>query len=162
MRVVLLAFAALALVGCTTERATEPAPPLQSLARSAERLPTVTVALAADRAAVAPGELVVLTVAATNTGATRVQLGVQCGPSFDVAVAAPTGEERSALRDQLGPNAAFPCPLLPEHFAEPGQTRTQRISWVAPATRGRYTAVAGLRRGDGLGNVSAPLQLTVR
>lgn len=78
------------------------------------------------------------------------------------AIAIPAGGERSALLDQIGPSGAFTCPLLPEHFAEPGQTRTQRIPWVVPAAPGTYSAVGGLRRGDGLGNLSAPVQFVVQ
>jgi hypothetical protein len=125
-------------------------------------LPTITVTLTADRTVATPGEIVEFTATATNRGTGRVQIGVQCGPSMDVAIAPPAGEERSALADQLGPNGASTCPLRPEHFVEPGQTQTFRISWLVPATRGTYTAVAGLRRGDGLGNLSTPVQLVVR
>jgi hypothetical protein len=149
------------LLGCTPTTGAEGDPSTGPLARSAEQLPTVTVVLAADRTTARPGELVEFTVSATNTGAARVQLGEQCGPSMDVAIATPDGHERSALLDQVGPNGAFTCPLLPEHFAEPGQTRTQRISWVVPATPGTYSAAGGLRRGDGLGNPSAPVRLVV-
>ncbi len=152
--------AVVALLGCAPTSGTEAGG--RALARSAESLPTITVTLTADRTVVTPGEIVEFTATATNRGTAPVQIGVQCGPSMDVAIAPPAGKGRSALADQLGSNGAFTCPLLPEHFVEPGQTQTLRISWLVPATRGTYTAVAGLRRGDGLGNLSTPVQLVVR
>jgi len=150
-------FAVLALLGCAPTSGTEAGGPGRALARSAERLPTIKVTLRADRTVATPGEIVEFTATATNRGTARVQIGEQCGPPMDVAIAPPAGKERSALADQL-----FACPLLAEHFVGPGQTQTLRLSWLVPATRGTYTAVAGLRRGDGLGNLSTPVQLVVR
>jgi hypothetical protein len=151
-----------ALLGCAPTGSTEARPPGQTLARSAEQLPAVTVTLSADRAVVRPGEIVELTAAATNTGATRIQLGVQCGPTMDVAITTPDAGERSAIADWFGPSVAFPCILTSDAFAEPGQTRTVRLLWVAPTVGGTYVAAAGLRRGDGLGNLSDPVRLEVR
>jgi hypothetical protein len=38
----------------------------------------------------------------------------------------------------------------------------RRIRWRVPSARGTCSAVSGLRRADGLGNVSEPVLLTVR
>lgn len=132
------------------------------LLRSRDVLPAIDVRVSATRSVVSPGDSIDLIATATNHGAQRVQIGMDCGPSFDVLVRYPDANEHSALLDWIGPNGAFACPLTPSHFADPGETETFRLPWRAPATRGQYVVQAALRRGDGLGNFSPVLRLTVR
>ena len=121
----------------------------------------VTLALTAAPSTVGPGDTVHFTATARNATAVRLQVGVQCGPAMDVAIVAPGGQRRSALADATG-GGHFTCELGPHHFVEPASTLAVRIAWVAPTTRGTYVAQAGLRRSDGLGNLSAPLSLQIR
>ncbi len=171
-RYLILAGAAVSLLGCArsdllgTDTASPPTAPTAGapvlLPRSREQLSAITTTLVVDRVTAAPGETVVFVASATNNGSQRVQIGVACGPTFDVAILTPLQTERSALADLVGPNGAFTCPLLESHFADPGETERVQISWRVPAVRGTYTAVTGLRRSDGLGNVSATITLSVR
>lgn len=143
---------------------TEPAPPDPGLrvTRSRDTLLTVQTTVSVRIAVLNAGDSTELVLQATNTGQQRVQIGVACGPSLDAVVQYPSSAEQSALLTFVGPAGAFPCALLPSHFADPGQTQTERIPWKAPSIRGVYYLRAGLRRGDGLGNVSAPVAVTVR
>lgn len=131
------------------------------LPRAATPLPGVEVTLQASATTVRAGDSVYFAVTATNRSAVRVQLGIACGPMMDVAVAAPTGQEQSAVIGDRT-NVAFPCPLPSNYFADPGESRTIQIGWRAPHYAGRYEARGGLRRGDGLGNESVMLPITVR
>jgi hypothetical protein len=80
---------------------------------------------------------------------------------MDVVVMAPTGREQSALIGNRT-DVAFNCPLPLNFFADPGESRTIEIGWQAPQLRGMYSARAGLRRSDGLGNESPKLVIEVR
>jgi hypothetical protein len=122
----------------------------------------VRVAVTADRTVVARGDTVRFTASATNPTADRIQIGRECGPALDVQVAGPGGKRRSVLADLLGSKGAFTCELGEYHFADPGETETLHLAWVAPVRPGAYIARAGLRRGGGLRTVSAPIRLTVR
>ena len=124
---------------------------------SQETVAGVTVVLRVTPLSVAPGDTVRFTATATNATDRRVQIGAQCGPSMDVLVALPAGAARSVLGGR-----AFACVLLPEHFVEPRSARSQELHWVAPAVPGEYSARAGLRRGDGLGNLSESIRFVVR
>lgn len=144
----------------TTDSVASAAP--RARPRSAEHLPGIVVTLTLGRSVVTSGDTIEFIATATNTGLQRVRIGVQCGPALDVAIRLPGGGERSALTDLLGSNGAFICPLTESHFADPGETETVRIRWRVPSAPGTYSAVSGLRRADGLGNVSEPVVLTVR
>jgi hypothetical protein len=132
-----------------------------SLPRSAQTLPGVNLSVTADHVVVEPGDSLRFTATAVNRSNVRVQLGQACGPMMDVAVVAPTGREQSALVGNRT-DVAFDCPLPLSFFADPGESRTIQIGWQAPRLRGTYTARAGLRRNDGLGNESPRLIIEVR
>lgn len=131
------------------------------LPRASVTLAGVDVTLRASATTVKPGDSVFFNVTATNRSAVRVQLGQACGPMMDVAVLAPTGGEQSAVVGDRA-DVVFTCPLPSDFFAAPGEARTIQIGWRAPALVGRYEARGGLRRGDGLGNESEILPITVR
>ena len=131
------------------------------LPRSAQTLPGVDLSVTADRLIVRAGDSLIFVATAVNRSSVRVQLGQACGPMMDVTVVAPTGREQSALIGNRT-NVAFNCPLPDNFFADPGQSRTIQIGWQAPRLRGTYTARAGLRRSDGLGNESPSLVIEVR
>ena len=139
-----------------------PASAAPDLVRSRETVAGVRVELTVSPGIVAPGDTVRLVATARNATRERLQIGIQCGPPMDISLATPTGQRRSALKDLLGGNGVFTCELGPQHFVEPEGTQITRIAWIAPSTRGEYVAVAGLRRGDGLGNVSEPIRFQVR
>ncbi len=122
-------------------------------------LRTLTIGVRA--ASIALGDSVFFTATARNNTAARVKIGVACGPSLDVLVITPDGARRSALQDGTN-GGAFDCPLLPSHYLEAGETQVMMLGWIAPATRGSYRAAAGLRRSDGLSNLSTQVVFTVR
>ncbi|MBV9880675.1 MAG: hypothetical protein JO180_09275 [Gemmatirosa sp.] len=129
---------------------------------SRETVAGVTVVLSPAPSTVAPGDTIRLVATARNATRQRIQIGLQCGPPMDVSIATPDGRRRSVLADLLGGNGAFTCELGPYHFVEPDSTRATAVAWVVPSTRGEYVAVAGLRRADGLGNLSEPIRFQVR
>jgi hypothetical protein len=131
------------------------------LPRSAQTLPGVELSVTADHFVVRQGDLLTFTATAVNTSNVRVQLGQACGPMMDVAVLAPTGREQSALIGNRT-DVVFSCPLPADFFADPDESRSIQIAWRAPQLRGTYTARAGLRRSDGLGNESPRLVIEVR
>jgi hypothetical protein len=124
-------------------------------------VPGVSVTLAAQPVLVSRGDTVHFRTRATNATSETIQIGVECGPSMDVALIADDGSTRSALADILGSHGAFTCELAPHHFVDPHSTREQIIRWPAVA-RGDYMAVAGLRRSEGLANPSSPVRIIVR
>jgi hypothetical protein len=161
MRVVVLAL----VVGCRTAggAAQDPADgPARTPSLSGEIVAGVTVTVRVRDVDLSPGDTVRFVATATNATDKRIQIGIACGPSFDVLVTLPNGTQRSVLSDLVGPNGAFICPLTPEHYVEPNSSRSLALQWVAPALRGLYTARAGLRRGDGLGNLSGSTAFVVR
>lgn len=129
---------------------------------STETVAGVSVALHVADTIVAAGDSVLFIATATNTTGRRVQIGTACGPSFDVQVTEPDGDTRSVLRDLVSGDAAFVCVLLAEHFVPAKATRALPLRWPAPARAGTYSARAGLRRDDGLANLSAPVTFRVR
>ena len=108
---------------------------------------------------VAVGDSVTFTASAYNPTNEEVQIGQQCGPSFDVLVTTPTGAEVSVLTESLGGHVFFTCQLGPWHIVEPGETETMILEWRAPAP-GVYAARATLRREERY--LSAAAQVTVR
>lgn len=157
---VVAATAACGADGPATDPGLSPDPLLVVAEPSRDRVDGVTLALDAAPRVVAPGDTVHLVLTARNATGRRVQIGIQCGPPMDVAVRTPRGATRSALAD--AGREFFTCELAPHHFVDPLGTNVQRIAWPAPAEQGEYVAVAGLRRSDGLGNLSAPVRVTVR
>ena len=159
-RICQIACAMILAAGCRVT--TDPEPPNDVAAGlTREVVAGVKLSLTAMPSTVAPGDTVHLTATARNATATRLQIGVQCGPAMDVRIVTPGGQQRSALADATG-RGFFTCELGPYHFVAPDSTRVVQIAWVAPAVRGAYVAQAGLRRSAGLGNLSAPLVLRVQ
>src|SRR5262249_52600261 len=107
------------------------------------------------------GTRIELILTAINHGATRVTIGVDCGPSLDALVQHPDGTERSALWASVAPNADFTCQGRPPHYVDPVPTTAERILWPVPTVPGTYHLRAALRRGDGLGNLSRPVTIAV-
>jgi hypothetical protein len=128
---------------------------------SKESVAGVALSVQVTPTTAAPGDTVLLAAVATNMTQLRIQIGIQCGPPMDVVVTTPGGARRSALVD-LTQGGYFTCELSSQHFVEPSGTRAVSIRWVVPAARGDYVASAGLRRSDGLSNMSAPVHLQVR
>jgi hypothetical protein len=150
--------ALLAALGACSGSTTEP-----SLAplRSTERVPGISVSLTVTPSRVAPGDSIEFVATAHNSSNQSVQIGVQCGPSFDVALTGPGGYAASVLALFVGPNGAFTCELSPRHYAPANGTQAARFKIAAPQRLGRYVAVAGLRRADGLSNLSASVTIVV-
>lgn len=131
------------------------------LPRSSDMVAGIEVTVMADRATAALGDTITFAAAVTNRGNTRVQVGLNCGPSLDVVLAAREGLELSVLHTFVQSNGGAPCPSTEEHFADPGETETLHLKWRASA-RGTFTARAGLRRSAGIGNLSMPITVVVR
>lgn len=157
------AVGAVALVALACQGVTAPeSSPASTLRHSTQTVPGVTVTIHVSSAAPVAGDTLRFVVTASNATAQRVQIGTECGPSFDVQVTLPNGARRSVLSDLVGPEGAFSCPLLPQHFVEPGSTQTAELRWRVPAVSGPYSASAGLRRWDGMSNLSRPIGFSVR
>jgi len=151
-----------ALTSATALHAQQTAPGVDArVVHSRDSLPTVETRITVPSSRLSRGDLIDLTVTATNHGTERVTIGVACGPSLDVLVRYPDGTERSALWDSVAPNADFTCPGGPSHWVDPGQTKTEHISWRVPASPGTYHLQATLRRGDRLGNLSRSVAIVV-
>jgi hypothetical protein len=150
--------ALLAALGACSGSTTDPgvAPLL-----STERVPGISVSLTVTPSRVAAGDSIEFVATAHNSSNHAVQIGVQCGPSFDVALTGPHGYAASVLALFVGPNGAFTCELSPRHYAPANGAQTVRFKIAAPERLGRYVAVAGLRRADGLGNLSASVTIVV-
>jgi hypothetical protein len=147
---------AAALVACGKVNApTEPA----RLPRTTTSIPGIVVTLTAARTLVNAGDSVAFITVVTNQTDARVQIGTECGPSTDVLVIYPNGDEHSALLDGMPPN--FTCQLLDLHFVDPRSTKSFVLIWHPPGS-GTYVASGGLRRGDGFGNLSAPVTVIAR
>lgn len=155
----------LCMIALTTATALQPQQtPTRVDARvvhSRDSLPAVETNIAMSSSRLSRGDLADLVVTATNHGTERVTIGLACGPSLDVLVQYPDGTERSALWDSVAPQADFDCRGGSSHFADPGQTKAEHISWRIPTAPGTYHLRATLRRSDGLGNLSLPVALTV-
>jgi hypothetical protein len=129
--------------------------------RAADSLAGIEVTLTASRSTAAPGDSIEFIATATNRTSQRVQIGIACGPSMDVIIAGPTGGERLGWAEWLGANGAFTCELNEQHFVDAGKTRIVRIPWRARSETGTYQVRAGLRRSNGLGNISKPISVVV-
>lgn len=162
-RLLVLASLAATAAGCILgENVSPEATTALWLRLSTDSVAGVTVTLAVLDTAPAPGSAVRMVATATNATPRRLRIGTACGPSFDVQVTMPSGERRSVLRDALTEEGAFDCRVLPEHFVSAGASRSLVMRWSTPATPGDYVARAGLRREDGLANLSAPVTISVR
>jgi hypothetical protein len=124
-----------------------------------EPLDQLVLAIAFDPPTVAQGDSVHFVASAYNPTDERVRLGTQCGPSFDVLVTRPDGEEVSVLLERVGPDAAFICLETPQHSADPGETEELTLAWLVPDVPGQYEAVAVLRRPGPYS--SSPVQFVV-
>jgi hypothetical protein len=131
------------------------------VAHSRDSLPTIETNVTVTTVPAADTTRIELIVTATNRGTERVTIGVACGPSLDVLVHFADGTDRSALYDSIVPDADFTCAGGPSHYADPGQTKTERILWPIPRGPGVYQLRAALRRGDGLGNLSSSITLSI-
>ena len=88
-----------------------------------------------------------------------VQIGRECGPSFDVLVKMPDGSEIAVLRE-WNPGGAYTCQLGSWHFADPGELERLDLPWRVPLTLGGYEAVVVLRRPESMR--SAPQRFTIQ
>ena len=129
---------------------------------TSERVPGISVELRADRRQASPGETIHFTAIASNSTTSRVQIGAQCGPTMDVVISSGTDRMHSVVADNIGNDGAFTCALDAQHFVEANGTHEMLISWTAPTVRGEYEAAGGLRRSNGVGNLSSPVAITVR
>jgi hypothetical protein len=133
---------------------------------SREQVEGVTISLMAAPTTAVPGDTFRFTASAYNASSQNIQLGIQCGPPLDVTITQPDGTKLSVLVEQFtgaGGRAAFNCGLAEAvHFAFPGEVKTNYLEWRVPTQRGEYVAMAGLRRADGLSNLSAPVHLLVQ
>lgn len=158
--------APLALGSCSSHpAASQDSTIFQNLRSSGIDRADLSIQIRADRTTVVPGDTIRFTLIARNTGPTRIQVGVQCGPAMDIRMSEPSGGVISVLNAQFQNSevpVAFTCELGPYHFAEPTDSLLNLLWWKAPATRGEYTAVAGARGPNGLDDVSAPLSIKVR
>jgi len=138
------------LVGCSNDAApTQPELLREPFRLSRDQVAGVSVSLTIASATVTPGETVYFTVSAHNSTNRQIQIGLNCGPAIDIIVTQPDGTQMSVLAGRL-----FSCELGPQHFAGPGETKTEHLEWQAPMRSGEYIAVAGLQRGDGPSNLS--------
>lgn len=156
MRTLILLVAALAACG----KVDAPTDPLQ-LRRAAGNLTGIVVTLTAARTLVNAGDSVAFITVVTNQTDARVQVGTECGPSTDVLVIYPNGDEHSALLDGLPPNVDFTCPLDESDFVDARSIKSFVLIWHPPAP-GTYVASGGLRRSDGFGNLSPPVTVIAR
>jgi hypothetical protein len=154
LRIPLAAFAAVIGAACGSGTPTDP-----GLAESRSQLDGITVRVAPSAATVAPGDSIAFVVTIENATDTLVQVGEQCGPAVDVVVTPSLSGSPSVLSSG---RAVFTCELGPQHFVASRTTRTVSLTWRAPGQRGDYSARAGLRRSDGLSNLSAVVRITVR
>jgi hypothetical protein len=127
-----------------------------------ETVPGVSVSLTVTPTRVAPGDSMEFAATAQNSTPASVQIGVQCGPSFDIVLTGQRGYVASVLSLMVGPNGAFTCELSSRHFAPANGTQEVRFRIPAPERLGQYRAVAGLRRSDGLSNLSPSVAIEVR
>ena len=139
-----------------------PTAPTSAPLLSTETVPGVSVSLSAAPSRVAPGDSIEFVATALNSTNQSVQIGVQCGPSFDIVLTGPQRYAATVLALIAGPNGAFTCELSPRHFAPANGSQIMRFRIAAPRRLGRYTAVAGLRRADGLSNLSASASFEIR
>ena len=138
----------------------DPVAPSSSVKLTSEVVPGITLALTAEPGVIRRGDTIHFRAVATNSTMSRVQIGMQCGPALDVVLTARGGQTRSALMDFVGAYNAFTCELGPDHFLEANTSRVILLKWPAPL-KGSYRAAAGLRRADGIGNLSAPIPIVV-
>jgi hypothetical protein len=151
---------ALLCAACGAEPAAEPS---AALLRPSTRdhLAGVIVTLDVQPAEVEAGDTLRFIIRAHNPTSAEVQLGIPCGPPADVRIER-EGDPPFSLLDSLYPGNGFTCALTGRHTAGPGETEVLPYPWPAPRRPGRYLAVAGLRRADGLGNLSAPVRFRIR
>jgi hypothetical protein len=112
---------------------------------STEPIDQIELGLSVEPAEFAAGDSVQFIATAFNPTDETVQIGRECGPSFDVIVTKPDGSKISVL-SEMNPGGAYTCPLLSLHFADPGETERMTLRWRVPLESGEYEAVARLRR----------------
>jgi hypothetical protein len=157
MRINFAALSLASLAACSNSPTTAVTPQL-----SAETVAGVTVSVSVVPSRVTRGDSIEFRATAHNSTNRAVQIGVQCGPSFDVVLTGPHGYVATVLALMVGPNGAFTCELGPRHFAPANSTQEARFRIAAPRQVGQYKTVAGLRRSGGLSNLSAPVAFEIR
>ncbi len=138
-----------------------PSEPESGVGKSREFVEGVTLSLVTSPGRPSAGQPIEFVATAYNATDARIQIGTACGPSMDVLVRGPRGFASTVLT-VLVPNGAFTCELSPRHFVAPRDSQQVRFRVPAPSARGRYSAAAGLRRSDGLSNLSASVLFEVR
>jgi hypothetical protein len=122
----------------------------------------IRVSVRAEPLVVAPGDSVSFVVEAYNPTDRRIAIAGACGPALEVELTTPEGFRRYLVAESAF-GGAYTCELGEQHFADPGETETLRLTWRAPRQTGPYRAVAGLRAGQRrLDNRTAELVVTVR
>lgn len=122
----------------------------------------VRVSVRAEPLVVAPGDSVTFVVEAYNPTDRRIAIAGACGPALEVELTTPEGFRRYLVAESAF-GGAHTCELGEQHFADPGETETLRLTWRAPRQTGPYRAVGGLRAGERrLDNRTAELVVTVR
>jgi hypothetical protein len=155
MRLITWTLSLAGLLGCAGS-ASEPD---FELRRSSDRLRGIAVVLTVAPPRVAPVDSIEFVATAHNSTNSAVQIGTQCGPSFDVVLHGPGGYAASVLSLIVG--STFTCELSPRHFAPANGMQQVRWRIAAPKRVGEYHAVAGLRRAEGLSNLSASVAFEV-
>lgn len=123
-----------------------------------EPLEQIELGLSVEPERFAAGDSIRFIATAFNPTDETVQIGRECGPSFDVIVTNPDGSKLSVLHEMTA-GLAFICPLVPSHFADPGETERMTLRWRVPAASGEYEAVAKLRRPEPY--TSPPLRFVI-
>ena len=110
-----------------------------------EPIDRIQLGLSIEPAEFAAGDSIHFIATAFNPTDETVQIGRECGPSFDVIVTKPDESTISVL-NEMNPDAAYTCPLTPVHFADPGETERMILRWRVPLLSGEYEAVSRLRQ----------------
>ena len=133
-----------------------------TLLGASDPIPGIEVSLAVAPSSVSAGDSIFFDASAFNPTQDDVRIAESCGPVFDVVIIDPDGAEVSVLAELLGPNGAFTCEGHERFIAEPMETESLRLAWVAHGRTGTYAAVAGLRWNSGLRHHSGRVAFQLR
>src|SRR5687768_12837124 len=96
-----------------------------------EPIDQIELGLSVEPDVFAAGDSIRFIATASNPTDETVQIGRECGPSFDVIVTNPDGSMHSVL-SEMNPGGAYICLLSPVHFADPGETERMTLRWRVP------------------------------